>query len=138
MENLGSAVKTLTHVMANEMDRRLRVHNVTISQWAILRQLWEREGKSQVELQERLSLEGATVTGLLQRMERASLVQRNTDPADKRVQRVYLMEHGRTLEPVVRHIAAEINEHALKGFTEDEKEFLMRLLARALRNVEEM
>jgi DNA-binding MarR family transcriptional regulator len=42
------------------------------------------------------------------------------------------------LEPVVRHIAAEINEHALKGFTEDEQEFLMRLLARALRNVEEM
>jgi len=138
MENLGSAVKTLTHVMASEMDRRLRVHNVTISQWAILRQLWEREGRSQVELQERLSLEGATVTGLLQRMERANLVQRKTDLADKRVQRVFLTEHGRDLEPVARHIAAEINEQALKGFTEDEQAFLMRLLARALHNVEEM
>ena len=33
---------------------------------------------------------------------------------------------------------SEINEQALKGFTEDEQAFLMRLLARALHNVEEM
>ncbi len=51
----SALIKKLTHVMAVEFDRRLKVHNITLAQWGILRQLWEREGRSQVELQERLS-----------------------------------------------------------------------------------
>ncbi len=133
-ENLGDLLKKLVHLMAVEFDRRLRGHHITLSQWGVLKQLWEREGRSQVELQERLSLEGATVTGLLQRMSRAGLVERRPDPTDKRVQRVFLTEHGRALEPLVRQIAAEVNARALSGFTADEQVFLMRLLTRALHN----
>ncbi len=133
---MGSLVKKLTHIMAVELDRRLRVHNITLAQWGLLRQLWEREGRSQVELQERMSLEGATVSGLLQRMVRAGLVERKIDPVDKRIQRVFLTEQGRALEPVVKHMAEEINSRALEGFTADEQAFLLRLLTRALQNFE--
>lgn len=132
----SALAKKLTHVMAVEFDRRLKVHNITLAQWGILRQLWEREGRSQVELQERLSLEGATVSGLIQRMIRAGLVQRSPDPTDKRVQRVFLTAQGRAIEPVVTHLVEEINAHALDGFTADEQAFLMRLLTRALHNFE--
>ncbi|MDQ2717052.1 MAG: MarR family transcriptional regulator [Chloroflexota bacterium] len=133
-EKFSALTKKLTHVMAVEFDRRLKVHNITLAQWGILRQLWEREGRSQVELQERLSLEGASVSALLQRMIRAGLVQRSPDPSDKRVQRVFLTAQGRDLEPVVTHIAEEVNAHALEGFTADEQVFVMRLLTRALHN----
>jgi DNA-binding MarR family transcriptional regulator len=135
-ENLGSLLKKLTHAMALEFDRRLKVHHLTLSQWGVLRQLWEREGRSQVELQERLGLEGATVTGLLQRMARAGLVQRRPDPIDKRVQRIFLTEQGRTLEPVVKHLAAEVHARTFAGFTADEQLFLRSLLVRALHNLE--
>ncbi len=135
-ENLGDLLKRLTHVMAVELDRRLRAYHITISQWAVLKQLWQHEGASQVELQQRLGLEGATITGLLQRMVRAGLVQRRSDPLDKRVQRIFLTEQGRALEPIARQLAAEVNARALAGFTTDEQVFLMRLLARALHNVE--
>lgn len=138
IENLGTLLKRLTHVMATELDRRLRAYNITIAQWAVLKQLWEREGRSQVELQERLGLEGATVTGLLQRMIRAELVQRRPDPGDKRVQRVFLTEKGRALRPLARDLADEVNARAVKGFSLDEQVFLMRLLARALDNFEDL
>ncbi len=134
--NLGDLLKKLTHVMAVEFDRRLRAHNLTLAQWGVLKHLWQQEGKSQVELQERLSLEAATVTGMLQRMERAGLVQRRADPVDKRVQRVYLTEQGRALESIVTPIAREVNAHACRGFSADEQVFLMRLLTRALHNFE--
>jgi DNA-binding MarR family transcriptional regulator len=67
--------------MTLDMDRRLRAYDVTMSQWAILKQLWRQEGKSQVELQALLDLERATVNGLVQRMTRAGLIQCRPDPA---------------------------------------------------------
>lgn len=134
-ELFSALVKQLTHAMALEFDRHLKGHNVTLAQWGVLRHLWEHEGRSHVELQTLLRLEGATVTGLLQRMERAGLVQGRVDPADKRVQRVFLTEQGRALEPIVKHLAEDINQRALAGFTPDERDFLMRLLTRALQNI---
>ena len=64
----------------------------------MLKQLWRQEGRSQVELQELLGLDAASVTGLVQRMTQLGLIQRRPDPSDKRVQRVFLIERGRALE----------------------------------------
>ena len=134
--NPGSLIAKLAHTMAHELDRKLRVFGVTISQWSLLKNVWAKGGRSQVELQEILGLEAATVTGLIQRMTALDLISRQPDPADKRVQRVYLTERGRALECVTAPLD-EVNERALKGFTDDEREFFVRLLARALRNFEE-
>ncbi|HEY4382961.1 MAG TPA: MarR family transcriptional regulator [Ktedonobacteraceae bacterium] len=134
--NPGSLIARLAHAMANELDSKLRVHGVTISQWMLLKQVWEQEGRSQVELQELLGLEGATVSGLIQRMTNLGLVCRQPDPSDKRVQRVFLTERGRALECVTAPLD-EVNEHAFKGFTADERDFFIRLLSRALHNFDE-
>jgi DNA-binding MarR family transcriptional regulator len=116
------------------MDRRLKSHDVTMSQWALLKQLWRQEGRSQVALQELLGLDGATVTGLLQRMTHLGLIQRRPDLDDKRVQRVFLTERGRALEPITALFEEEVNAHALQGFSADERAFFLRLLTRALQN----
>ncbi len=132
----GFLINKLAHAMHVDLDRRLKVHGVTLSQWKILLHLWRREGRSQVELQEQLGLERATITGLIQRMTLQGWVQRCTDPHDRRVQRVFLTERGRALEPVVSSLVEEVNARALEGFSADEREFFMRLLMRALCNVE--
>lgn len=132
----GILIVKLAHVMSNELDSKLRTYGVTISQWLLLRYVWVQEGRSQVELQELLGLEAATVTGLLQRMTNQGWVQRRPDPANKRVQRVYLTERGRALELVTAPLV-EVNERALRGFTADERDFFIRLLTRALHNFEE-
>lgn len=132
----GILIVKLAHVMSNELDSKLRTYGVTISQWLLLRYVWVQEGRSQVELQELLGLEAATVTGLLQRMTNQGWVQRRPDPANKRVQRVYLTERGRALELVTAPLV-EVDEQALRGFTADERDFFIRLLTRALHNFEE-
>jgi DNA-binding MarR family transcriptional regulator len=116
--------------------RRLKVYGVTLSQWKILLQLWRREGRSQVELQEQLGLERATITGLVQRMTLQGWVQCSADPHDRRVQRVFLTERGRALESITTSLVEEVNNRALEGFSADEREFFTRLLVRALCNVE--
>jgi len=135
-ESPGFLAYKLAHAIHVELDRRLKVHGVTLSQWKILMHLWQQEGRSQVELQEQLGLERATITGLIQRMTSQGWVQRRTDPHDRRVQRVFLTERGRALEPIANSLVEEVNNQALEGFSADERAFFIRLLVRALSNVE--
>lgn len=133
----GFLVNRLGHEMTVALERRLKQYDVTVSQWKVLLAIWRGEGQSQVELQDVLGLEGATMTGLLQRMERGGLVQRKPDLSDKRVLRVYLTERGRLLEANIHPLIEEVNEMACRGFSSDEQTFFLRLLQRALRNFEE-
>lgn len=135
-ESPGLLIIKLAHAMALDMDRKLKGYDVTMSQWAILKQLWRQEGKSQVELQECLGLDGATVTGLLQRMTLLGLIQRRPDAEDKRVQRVFLTERGHTLEKITAIFEEEVKARAFQGFSTDECAFFIRLLIRALHNCE--
>lgn len=130
----GMLIHQLAHAMALEMDRRLKAAGVTLSQWFVLKQLWRQEGKSQVELQELLDLERATVNGLIQRMARSELIACKPDPSDRRVQRIFLTERGRALQQITPSLEEEVNASALQGFSEDERTFFIRLLTRALHN----
>jgi DNA-binding MarR family transcriptional regulator len=133
-ESPGMLINRLAHAMALEMDRRLKAAGVTLSQWFVLKQLWRQEGKSQVELQELLDLERATVNGLIQRMVRSELIECRPDPSDRRVQRIFLTERGRALKQATPSFEEEVNACALQGFSEDERMFFIRLLTRALHN----
>lgn len=48
-ESPGLVIQRLAPAMAVEMDRRLRAYDVTMAQWAVLKQLWRQEGCSQAE-----------------------------------------------------------------------------------------
>lgn len=134
LDSPGMLINRLAHAMALDMDRRLRAYEVTLSQWFVLKQLWRQEGRSQVELQDLLDLERATVNGLVQRMTRAGLIQSKPDPDDRRVQRIFLTERGRALQKITPALEEEVNTRVLEGFSDDERTFFIRLLARALHN----
>lgn len=91
---------------------RLAGFGVTPTQYALLRVLWETDGLSGSELGERLKLDGATMTGLVDRLEAAGLLERHPHPEDRRVNLVFLSKKGRSLrKPLmdeVHRISAEI------------------------------
>ncbi len=135
-ERLGTLVRRLARLMSAEISRRLKAYDVTLAQLQLLKQLWKREGRSQAELQELLDLDRATVAGLVQRMIAQNLIERQPDPVDKRIQRVFTTERGRSLQSVPAIIEDEVTAKTLQGFSEDERMFLTRLLARALQNID--
>lgn len=51
-------------------------------------------GLSQRELADRFHIKPATVTNMLQRMEKSGLIRREPDPKDQRVQRLFVTENG--------------------------------------------
>jgi len=115
MERLEDCLSFLIGKAAQQVTKECRdalaPHGVTPVQFAILKVLWEGDGRSGAELCQRLVLDSATVTGLVDRMESAGLVARRADPAgDRRVNRVYLSDHGRSLEPVLCQVMDRVNE----------------------------
>lgn len=135
LEGPARLITRLAHAVALEMERRLRIYSVTYSQWRILKQLWQEEGQSQVDLQKLLGLERATVNGLVQRMLRLGLIRSTPDPGDKRIQRIFLTEQGRALQAIMTTLEEEVNACVLEEFSADERTFFMSLLRRSLRNV---
>ena len=99
----------------------------------VLMSLWREDGLSAVELARRAGLEPSTMTGLLDRMERDKLLMRHAHPEDRRAQRIYLTDTGRsvrkpTLAAVDRTLARVLQGVPAADLTRI-KDTLRRILA---------
>src|SRR5262249_16314799 len=105
------------------------------SQWGVLRNLHraEQEGISGLrllDLSERFLIRPPSVTGVVDRLERAGLVQRDGSPTDLRAKQVVLTPRGRELVERVLQAHQSHIERVMSGLTLDEQTDLQRLLAR--------
>ena len=96
------------------VDERARKAGTTRAQWSVLGRLRRDEGITQAELAGRLELQPISLVRLLDRLVEQGLVERRTDPHDRRAWRLYLTEAGRSmvsaLDPVGHSIRAELLE----------------------------
>jgi DNA-binding MarR family transcriptional regulator len=99
-----------------------------VGQDMILRQLWPAEGCTQSELADRLCIQPATVTKMLQRMEQTRLIERRGDLEDQRVSRVYLTDQGRALLQPYEEAWATLEQYVIEGLSLEERVLLRRLL----------
>jgi DNA-binding MarR family transcriptional regulator len=74
---------------------RLREIGLSVPQCDVLTTLTEAEGISQQELAKRLYVTKGNISGLLDRLERAGLVERRSIAADRRQYAIYLTQPGR-------------------------------------------
>ena len=105
------------------------------SQAMVLCKLFAQDGVTQTELAQQLSLQGATVTDMLQRMEESGLVSRRRDSEDNRLVRVNLTETGREKERFIRDQFLKLEAKVFANFDEDERFMLRQLLNRAIENI---
>ncbi len=106
----------------------LAPYGVTPGQYAVLKCLWDRDGQTAKQLSERLYLDGSTVTGILDRMENKSLINRQPDSKDRRAVRVMLTEKGRALKEPVNAAIESANQKALQKLNPQESALLKKLL----------
>jgi len=118
--------------LAEESLNKLGVHT---GQEMILFQLWIEEGIPQSQLAACMEVEPPTATKMLQRMERAGLIERKPDPEDARVSRVYLTERGRALEQPVLDVWRQLEARTVSGLSLTEQTLLRRLLLQVSTNL---
>ncbi len=77
------------------MAERLREVGLSVPQCDVLTTLTEEEGVSQQDLAERLYVTKGNISGLIDRLVAAGLVERRTLPNDRRSHAIHLTEQGR-------------------------------------------
>lgn len=85
---------------------------LTYPQYLVLLVLWEEDGLSVKRLGKRLSLDSATLTPLLKRLELQKIVERHRDTDDERVVRIRLTPEGKALRTEARKVPPAMACHA--------------------------
>ncbi len=133
-DGLWFFVRKLSKAMQQRFSEHLSQHGVTLAQFEILTQLFRADGLTQAELAERCSKDAPTVTGVIDRLERESLVNRLQNPTDRRSYNIVLTDKGKKLRDTVPVIRKAMNDQAMQGMTSEEFEQLKTLLDKAERN----
>lgn len=95
----------------NKVYRRvLRPLGVTYLQYLVLMVLWQRDGLTVSAIGDELSLDSATLTPLLKRIEAAGLVLRRRSAADERQVEIWLTPEGRQRQEAARTVQPAIVE----------------------------
>jgi len=98
-----------------DADRRAACHGLTRAQWVILFRLDRQPGLSQKELAEILEVEPITVARLIDRLEEHGMVERRSDPGDRRVWRLHLLPPARPVLDALHQEAGAMRTQTTEG-----------------------
>lgn len=108
--------------------RKLAEHGAHPGQMFCMKALSAHDGITQRDLAELLHVARPTVTVMLQKMEKAGLVERRVDERDQRYTRIYLTEDGWATHDQIHGILDEMIDSALGPMPEEDQRELARLL----------
>lgn len=134
-ESLDFLLAQVCHLHYTRAHALLEAIGLYRGQPPVLRALWEQEGQTHSELARRLRVTPATVTRMIQRMEKAGFVVRREDPDDQRVSRVYLTEAGRAVRADVQAVLQTVDDETFAGFASEERDQLRQYLTRIRANL---
>jgi DNA-binding MarR family transcriptional regulator len=134
-DNLDFILANICHLHRTRWTQLLEALKLFQGQPPLLRELWEQEGMIQKDLAARLKITPATVTKMLQRMEKAGFIQRRTDIEDQRVSRVFLTDTGREVQRKVEKVFKTLESETFNNFTTEERVLLRRLLLQVRENL---
>lgn len=108
--------------------RRLAHLALTPDQFTVLRTLMEQHGITQRRLASLISSDPNTVASLVNRMEKAGLIERETHEADRRANRLGVSRRGKTKYEQARAIALSLQVDILKVLPEANREIFLEQL----------
>jgi len=96
-------VSDVTRLFGTVMDRLLRHSDLDLSpaQWRVIAHVFRRDGQTQTALAEWLGMEKASVGSLIDKLEKANLVERRPAPKDRRAKLIYITKAGSDLLPII-------------------------------------
>ncbi len=123
-------LKVLYRLYCNRLEGIAKEVDLTIGQPHILLFLKQKAGCSQKDICDFFHFKAATVTVLLQRMEKQGLIVRIPDSHDQRVIRLNLTEKGKEKTKHFQDLENRLETECLAGFTERERTVLLHFMNR--------
>ncbi len=126
--NFLFALAELQRLVRAYADKQAARYGITRAQWAVLAKVERFEGLKQSELAEQMEMQPITLTRLIDRLCDNGWIERRSDDADRRVNRLYLRKAARPLLGKLSELRSEITATALEGINpSDAQRFLTQL-----------
>ena len=127
-------------ILRHNKEKSIKDKEITTTQMEILLYIFKNEDKDiyQKELENVLNLRRATVSGVLQTMEKNHLITRVTDIEDTRAKKIILNEETKNI--FLRHLKQfeEIEKVIVDGISEEELEIFFEVIQKMKNNVEKL
>ncbi|HVV40472.1 MAG TPA: MarR family transcriptional regulator [Nitrobacter sp.] len=116
-------------------DKQASRYGLTRAQWAVLAKLERTEGLKQTEVAELMEMQPITLTRLIDKLCQAGLIERRSDEADRRVNRLYLTKTARPMMAKLAALRSEITQAALADISVPDAHRLVEQLETVKDNV---
>ena len=101
---------------------------ITPAQFYVLSSLFETDQVKFKVLAGKLSMEGPTLTGILDRLERMNFIERRADPEDRRSLLIFLTEHAQEKRDVIATLVDTLDSELRKQFEPEDFRTFMDIL----------
>ena len=108
--------------------KKLASHGLTTAQFFLLTALYEEDGVPISVLAQKAALDKATLTGLLDRLERDELIERKADPDDRRAIRIFLTPKAESMREELTEFYHQNNGMFLSILTPEERKIFERVV----------
>jgi MarR family transcriptional regulator for hemolysin len=128
-------IQELARQMRRTFLERAAKSGLTQVQARALAVIYRHEGATQIEVSRILDIQPMTFARMLDRMERAGLIERRRDPDDRRVFRIHLASRAGPVLELMADVSEDIRAQSLEGFVPAEHDLLVRYLERLKANM---
>lgn len=135
---LGFLIHDVARLMRKRLEQRARAAQIglTRAQWQVLAYLARGEGMNQATLAQLLDIEPITLVRQIDRLEAMGLVERRTDPRDRRQRNLFLTVRAAPELARIRALGAQVREEALTGMDAGERAGLLAALTHLKSNLQ--
>ncbi|MBL4936442.1 MarR family transcriptional regulator [Clostridium sp. YIM B02515] len=134
-ESFGYIINSTARNIKKQLETKIKIYDITTSQWAVLKVLSEEDNLTQAEVAEKLEADRATTGAVIDKLINKKLVYRNQCENDRRANIVCISDYGQDLAEKISYEAVKCNCRALVEFNDDEIEQLFDYLQRINNNL---
>lgn len=131
-QSLGFALSKANQCVSAIFREEFKDYCITPRQFILLAILWKTDGLSQIELSKKTEIDRTTMGGIIDRLEKAELLERKPSTEDRRAHRVWLTDKGRCLEGDLCQAAYRVRDRIAEQIIPGEYKQLEHLLNKLL------
>jgi DNA-binding MarR family transcriptional regulator len=113
--SLSMVVGKASRLLLNRISKNLADYHVTAEQWILLASLWRKNGQTQQSLADVTNKNKASITHLIDNLEKRKLVVRQAAENDRRNKLIYLTPEGENLQEELSKIVKKTTKEVTNG-----------------------
>ena len=134
--SIGYKVYRTSRAFQKAFDLELRKNvSLSLSQWRVINILISFNGITQKEIADKLEVEAPSLIPIIDKLQKIELVERRSDPKDRRINRIYLTKKTESLYESMHECGLSIIKLATKGIDQDQLNIVIKYLDTIINNL---